>query len=62
MKKGGFGKNKPLLITIVALVVLAAMVLRDCIHCNAESLLLGVAVVSAGQQRKSHALAVVLCC
>jgi len=36
-------------------------VLRDGIHCNAESLLLGVAVVSAGQQRKSHALAVVFC-
>lgn len=27
MKKGGFGKNKPVLITIVALVVLAAMIL-----------------------------------
>ena len=36
-------------------------VLRDGIHRNAESLLLGVAVVSAGQQRKSHALAVVFC-
>ena len=29
MKKGGFGKNKPLLITIVALVVLAAMILAS---------------------------------
>ena len=29
-------------------------------HC-AEGLFLGVAVVSAGQQRKSHALAVVFC-
>ena len=26
MKKGGFGKNKPVLITIVALVVIAAMI------------------------------------
>ena len=29
MKKGGFGKNKPVLITIVALVVLAAMILAS---------------------------------
>ena len=29
MKKGGFGKNKPVLITIVALVALAAMILAS---------------------------------
>ena len=36
-------------------------VLRDGVHRNAEGLFFGVAVVSAGQQRKSHALAVVFC-
>ena len=36
-------------------------VLRDGVHRNAEGLFFGVAIVPAGQQRESHAFAVVLC-
>ena len=36
-------------------------VLCDGVHRNAEGLFFGVAIVPAGQQRESHALAVVLC-